>query len=163
MQTDDFRYGLTEGVITCYLAEFLDADEFWYVIDSYIHADHAAVIQRIKASSEWLDFPKQYELFIACPSYGGQVRDNDDCEELTGFGNINSLNLALGYEADVKDIGEDLNTCERCGDIHNTFNDMYWAGEECMETNILLGDYDCLCDDCFESPLRRKLQEAEEA
>ena len=67
-QTDDFRWGLTEGVITCYLADFLDVDEFWYVIDNYIYADHEDVFQRIHDCSDWLEIEKRYELITGSPS-----------------------------------------------------------------------------------------------
>tara|TARA_Y100000593_G_C4258358_1_gene310863 strand:- start:42 stop:284 length:243 start_codon:yes stop_codon:yes gene_type:complete len=50
---------------------------------------------------------------------------------------------------DVKEIDEDLNVCDRCGIIVRWFDEMYWAGEECMETNDVLGDYDAVCDDCY--------------
>ncbi len=67
-QTDDFRYGLTEGVITCFLSELMDADDFWYVIDAYIYADHKDVLARIESCSDWLEPEKRQELIEACPS-----------------------------------------------------------------------------------------------
>ena len=56
---------------------------------------------------------------------------------------------------DVKSIHEDLNECEKCGDICNSFEELYWKGEECMETNEILGDYTAVCDDCY-NELRKK-------
>ena len=51
---------------------------------------------------------------------------------------------------DVKeDLHEDLNTCDKCELIVNTWEELYWQGDcedsyhECME------GYDALCDDCF--------------
>ena len=67
-QTDDFRYGLTEGVITCFLSELMDADEFWYVMDNYIFAEHEDVLARIELCSDWLEPEKRQELVEACPS-----------------------------------------------------------------------------------------------
>jgi len=51
---------------------------------------------------------------------------------------------------DIKEnLGEDLNDCDRCGDIQNTWHEMYWQGEECQKTNEILGDYTAVCDDCY--------------
>ena len=44
---------------------------------------------------------------------------------------------------------ENLNTCNKCGSIQNWATEMYWKGEECIETNDILGDYTAVCDDCF--------------
>ena len=51
---------------------------------------------------------------------------------------------------DVKEhLHEDLNTCDKCELIVNTWEELYWQGDcedsyhECME------GYDALCDDCF--------------
>ena len=44
---------------------------------------------------------------------------------------------------------ENLNTCNKCGSIQNWATEMYWKGEECIETNEILGDYIAVCDDCF--------------
>jgi hypothetical protein len=40
---------------------------------------------------------------------------------------------------DVKSVNEDLNVC----------TEMYWKGEEDLETNKILGDHTAVCDDCF--------------
>ena len=47
-QTDDNREGMYEGVIACYLAEYIDSEEFWEVIDNRIYADHETVIDFIE-------------------------------------------------------------------------------------------------------------------
>jgi len=52
---------------------------------------------------------------------------------------------------DVKSLGEDLNTCDKCGSIQDWATKMYWQAtdgddiyHECM------GDtYTAVCDDCF--------------
>ena len=40
---------------------------------------------------------------------------------------------------DVKDVDENLNVCNKCGIIVVWYNEMYWSGEECQETNDILG------------------------
>lgn len=50
---------------------------------------------------------------------------------------------------DVKDVDEDLNVCDKCGIIVVWYNEMYWAGEECQETNDILGEHTAVCDDCY--------------
>ena len=51
---------------------------------------------------------------------------------------------------DVKDVSEDLNCCDKCEVIVRWYDEMYWKGEEDMETNKILGeDYEAVCDDCF--------------
>ena len=51
---------------------------------------------------------------------------------------------------DVKDLGEDLNVCDKCGSIQDWATEMYWQAtgfddiyHECMR------DYVAVCDDCF--------------
>ena len=75
MQTEDNREGIYEGVITCYLADYLDAEEFWEVIDSRIYAEHETVINFIEFVTEgsgfiyaWLNPDRANELIMACPS-----------------------------------------------------------------------------------------------
>ena len=57
-------------------------------------------------------------------------------------------------------LGEDtnLNTCNKCGSVQDWATEMYWKGEECMETNEILGDYTAVCDDCY-SQLAREQRE----
>ena len=50
---------------------------------------------------------------------------------------------------DVKDVDEDLNVCDKCGKIVRWFDEMYWSGEECQETNDILGEHTAVCDDCY--------------
>ena len=47
-----------------------------------------------------------------------------------------------------------LNTCNMCDSVQDWATEMYWKGEECIETNDILGDYTAVCDDCFHK-LRR--------
>jgi hypothetical protein len=54
---------------------------------------------------------------------------------------------------------ENLNTCNKCGSIQNWATEMYWKGEECMETNEILGDYTAVCDDCY-SQLAKEQRES---
>ena len=56
-------------------------------------------------------------------------------------------NLPKGF--DVKDVDEDLNVCDKCGKIVRWFDEMYWSGEECQETNDILGEHTAVCDDCY--------------
>ena len=75
-QTDDNRQGMYEGVISCYLAEYIDSEEFWSVIDNYIYAEHETVLEFIKwvtvgadhNSLAWLDEDKSRDLISACPT-----------------------------------------------------------------------------------------------
>ena len=47
MQTEDYRLGMIEGVLSCHLAGVIDTDEFWYTIDNVIYADHNRVLKRL--------------------------------------------------------------------------------------------------------------------
>ena len=61
-----------------------------------------------------------------------------------------SLNInQFPKDFDVKSLGEDLNTCDRCGSIQDWATEMYWQGEQDEETNIILGDHTAVCDDCY--------------
>ena len=50
---------------------------------------------------------------------------------------------------DVKEVDDDLNVCDKCLVIVRWFDEMYWKGEECQETNEILDDYESVCDDCY--------------
>ena len=57
---------------------------------------------------------------------------------------------------EVKDVDEELNTCEKCGIIVRWHDEMYWQGDtdeefhDCMlEEFNKEDDYTALCDDCF--------------
>ena len=74
-QTDDNREGMYEGVIACYLAEYIDSEEFWEVIDNRIYADHETVIDFIEIVTEgsgyiyaWLEEDQSKDLISACPT-----------------------------------------------------------------------------------------------
>ena len=69
MQTNDNREGIYEGLITCYLEDYMDSEEFWEVIDGRIYADHQTVIEFIKLVTidngfvyAWLDSEKALDL-----------------------------------------------------------------------------------------------------
>ena len=74
-QTEDNRQGMYEGVIACYLAEYIDSDEFWEVIDNHIYAEHETVVDFIEWVTEgrsnllaWLEEDKSKDLILACPT-----------------------------------------------------------------------------------------------
>jgi len=74
-QTEDNREGMYEGVIACYLAEYIDSEEFWEVIDGRIYADHETVLDFIEFVTEgsgyiyaWLEPDQANDLITACPS-----------------------------------------------------------------------------------------------
>jgi len=67
-QTEDYRVGMLEGVLSCYLAEVIDAEEFWYTMDYPICAEHGKVIRRLNDYFDWLEPEKRQELIEACPS-----------------------------------------------------------------------------------------------
>ena len=69
-QTEDNRQGMYEGVIACYLAEYIDSDEFWEVIDNHIYAEHETVVDFIEflIESYTIDEDKLRDLISACPT-----------------------------------------------------------------------------------------------
>ena len=86
MQTEENREGMYEGIIACYLQDYIDSEEFWEVIDSRIYADHEKVIDFIKFVTidngfiyAWLDSDKSLDLITNCPSY--QEETTEDREE----------------------------------------------------------------------------------
>ena len=88
MQTDDNREGIYEGLITCYLADYMDSEEFWEVIDSRIYADHETVIEFIKLVTidngfvyAWLDSEKALDLITNCPSYREETTEDREERE----------------------------------------------------------------------------------
>jgi len=42
-----------------------------------------------------------------------------------------------------------LTACEKCQVIQRWEDEVYCKGEECWETNVILGKYDVVCDDCY--------------
>tara|TARA_B100000287_G_scaffold76329_1_gene68354 strand:- start:1649 stop:1960 length:312 start_codon:yes stop_codon:yes gene_type:complete len=42
-----------------------------------------------------------------------------------------------------------LTACEKCQIIQRWEDEVYCKGEECWETNVILGKYDVVCDDCY--------------
>tara|TARA_R110000824_G_scaffold289634_1_gene478184 strand:+ start:291 stop:659 length:369 start_codon:yes stop_codon:yes gene_type:complete len=64
------------------------------------------------------------------------------------FGTNNMENFPKDFDRD--DLNEDLNTCNICNVLVNTWEELYWQGSckdsyyECME------GYDAICDDCFD-------------
>ena len=61
------------------------------------------------------------------------------------YKNINDFS----NDFDVKDIHEDLNICDRCNTIVMFDTEMYWQGECIDSYHECMGDYECVCDDCF--------------
>ena len=49
---------------------------------------------------------------------------------------------------DVKDIHEDLNTCDKCGIIAIWYSELYWQGEEYFHKAMQENNFDALCDKC---------------
>tara|TARA_R110002167_G_scaffold81326_1_gene222790 strand:+ start:872 stop:1183 length:312 start_codon:yes stop_codon:yes gene_type:complete len=68
IQTEDYRIGMLEGVLSCFLAEVIDADEFWYTMAYPICAESDNVIRRLNEEFEWLEPEQRQELIEACPS-----------------------------------------------------------------------------------------------
>ena len=86
-------------------------------------------------------------------NYDDNLRYHDDVKNKFGFANIN----AFPKNFDIKNINENLNVCDCCGDICNWHDEMFWQGEECSRTNVILGDYVAVCDICFDSLRSKKL------
>ena len=80
------------------------------------------------------------------------LNSRQEVEEQFWFYNIKDF--PKGF--DVDDIGGDLNTCDTCGNIQNTYHEMYWVGEECQETNEILEGHTAVCDDCFDDLMKAK-------
>jgi len=55
--------------------------------------------------------------------------------------------LPIGF--DVKEVNESLNSCDKCEKVVRWHDQMYWRGDECAETNKILGDWYAVCDDCY--------------
>jgi hypothetical protein len=80
-----------------------------------------------------------------------EKRIKEDIDSLT-YDDIHGTNIKDYPEGfDIHDIDYDeLNVCDRCGDIQRWDTEMYWKGEEDMNTNEVLGDeYEAVCDPCF--------------
>jgi len=46
-------------------------------------------------------------------------------------------------------INQGLNECNRCGKWQDAEKEMYWQGEEEVETNEIISPYIAVCDDCY--------------
>ena len=66
-QTEDYRIGMIEGVLSCHTAGVLDTEDFWYTIDNVICAEHDKVIDRLKGF-DFLDKDILNKLINDCPS-----------------------------------------------------------------------------------------------
>ena len=76
----------------------------------------------------------------------------DDVLDIFGTININDF----PKDFDVKEeISEELNTCDKCGDIQNTWTEMYWQGDSMDSWHECMEGYDAVCDDCFEKLYRK--------
>ena len=71
MQTEDYRLGMIEGVLSCHLAGVIDTDEFWYTIDNVIYADHNRVLKRLNLF-DFLEPEVFMALFEAMPKMGSE-------------------------------------------------------------------------------------------
>ena len=65
-QTEDYRIGMIEGVLSCYLAEVIDEGEFWATIDYPICAEHDKVLKRL-IGFDFLERSAFMKLFEAMP------------------------------------------------------------------------------------------------
>ena len=66
-QTEDYRIGMIEGVLSCHIAGVLDTEDFWYTIDNVICAEHDKVIDRLKGF-DFLDKDILNRLINDCPT-----------------------------------------------------------------------------------------------
>ena len=86
-------------------------------------------------------------------NYDRNLRYHSNVKDKFGFANINKF----PKDFDVKNLNEHLNVCDKCGDIVNWEQEMYWQGEcektwhKCMENN-----HTAVCDDCF-NKLKEKM------
>ena len=82
--------------------------------------------------------------------YNKEIKEEIDYDNLNSD-DIHGTNIKDYPEYfDVKEVDDDLNVCDRCGDIQRWYDEMYWKGEEDMETNEILGDdNEAVCDRCF--------------
>lgn len=71
MQTEDYRIGMIEGVLSCYTAEVIDTDEFWYTIDNVIYAEYDEVLNRL-IGFDFLERSTFMALFEAMPKKGSE-------------------------------------------------------------------------------------------
>lgn len=55
--------------------------------------------------------------------------------------------LPIGF--DVKEVDDNLNSCDKCEKVVRWYDEMYWQGDECAKTNEILNQYDAVCDDCY--------------
>ena len=81
-----------------------------------------------------------------------------DVKDEYGYANIKNFPKdADGLEFDVKEIHDDLNVCDKCGDICNWYEEMYWQAMDSDDVyHECMGDtYTAVCDDCY-STLKEK-------
>jgi len=71
MQTEDYRIGMIEGVLSCHLAGVIDTDDFWYTIDNVIYAEHDKVLERL-IGFDFLERSTFMALFEAMPKKGSE-------------------------------------------------------------------------------------------
>ena len=78
-----------------------------------------------------------------------------DVKDKFGIDNIKDF----PKDFDVKELHDDLNICDECGDICNWEQEMYWQGD-CEETwHEFLHENGCtaVCDTCFEDMRNKSL------
>ena len=71
MQTEDYRLGMIEGVLSCHLSGVIDTEDFWYTIDNVIHAEHDKVLGRL-IGFDFLERSTFMALFEAMPKRGSE-------------------------------------------------------------------------------------------
>ena len=48
-------------------------------------------------------------------------------------------------------LNQGLGQCNRCGNWQNAEKEMYWQGEEDVETNEIISPYIAVCNVCFDT------------
>ena len=70
-----------------------------------------------------------------------------DIYEEIRYKKYSKLTKAQRNEMDNGDL--ELCTCERCDDIGCSWSETYWKGEDSWVTNVILDEYEAVCDDCY--------------
>jgi len=84
--------------------------------------------------------------------YDRDLRYHSDVFEKFGYANIDKFSKHFN----IKQLNWDLNVCDYCGDIVNTYEEMYWQGSCADSWHECMGNkYEAVCDDCFDK-LKKK-------
>ena len=76
-------------------------------------------------------------------------KERCDCasDVISIFGTNNIEDFPKDFDRD--DLNEELNTCDKCGVLVNTWEELYWQGD-CMDSwHDCMDGYDAVCDECF--------------